>query len=102
MRSVMVLMIIGITTAVAVGRDDGSSEQAALLSLWESSRSSNRQTRYSAILKMEKFGSLAVPLLMEIWHRGDPSDANAAAVAIHGLKPTSKAFSAKLHQDLLA
>jgi HEAT repeat protein len=76
-------------------------EQESLLSTWEATRSSDEGTRRDAIHRLEKFGSSAVPLLMEIWHRGNASDTQAAGDVLLCLKPASKVIFAELKKDLL-
>jgi hypothetical protein len=47
------------------------------------------KTRTDAIGKLAERGESAVPLLLEIWGRGDPNDAQAVVLAIKKLKPNS-------------
>jgi len=74
-------------------------KKETIISVWEASRSNDPKIRFDAVRRLQKFGESAVPVLMEIWNRGDDTSAVAASV-IAELKPASP-FIAEIFQKAL-
>jgi HEAT repeats len=98
------LMLLGVGFGFSLPAVSGNelTRKDRLLAAWEATRSADKQIRHKAICDLEEFGSQAVPLLMEIWHHGDPNDANAVGPTLARLKPRSKVIAAELKKDLLS
>lgn len=99
MRCVAILMLAG-SLSFAATAVRGSEPPNELLKLWEATRSSDAKVRSEAIGNLAEQGASTVPLLMEIWNRGDSADAFAVAQALRKLKPTSPQVVAILCKSL--